>query len=205
MMQAEDALESWMFPMARCIGDPAFSLTSVHVPFWKQVRQFADDHDWRREVRNPEWSRFEFWMPGFRLGHERGDHAWIGAIDTLDFGSPTGLELKHLVYVLPEGWPLPTREVERTDWQQNIGPNGQWSVQYAYNWLTDRLLPEVAQRCRTQGEQPSGRRLLNPIGHSQNKHTYPAQASLDNTRQLVQLRVNTSRVMPRAAYPGRSI
>ncbi|MBP1466253.1 type I restriction enzyme HsdR N-terminal domain-containing protein [Candidatus Chloroploca sp. M-50] len=185
MMQAEDILESWTFPIASCEGDPAFYLTSVHVPFWKQVRQFADDHDWRREGRNPEWSRFEFWMPGFRLGHERGDHAWIGAIGTLGFGSPVGFELKHLVYVLPDGRPLPSLDTQEIDWQQNIGPNGQWSVQYTDNWLTEQLLPEVAQRCRTQGEQPLGRCVRSPIRHPLNKHAYPPQGTLDNTRQLV--------------------
>jgi Type I restriction enzyme R protein N terminus (HSDR_N) len=185
MMRAEDALAAWVFPIASFEGDLAFYLTSVDASFWKHVRHFADEHDRRSVEKDQEWSRFEFWRPGFRIGHERGDHAWIATINELGFGVPTGLDLRHLVYVLPDGQPLLDLDVGAEDWQQNLGTNGQWTVQETDQWLSEHLLPEVERRCRAHPEQLNGRVLFGQIRRSPNSQHYSWKEPVEHAGQLV--------------------
>ncbi len=203
IMQAEDVLESWLCPLSLYEGDLAFYLTSIHPSFWKQVRKFADDHDRRGQIKNHGWDRFEFWVPGFRIGHESGDHAWIATSSDPRCNPPIGLELKHLVYVIPNGKPIPDMRVAATEWQDNIGSKGQWSVRYTYEWLTDKLMPEVEQRCRANSEQLSEHLYFGQTHCTPSIKTYPHHDKIESSAQLVPYIADIQRWLTR--YSARMV
>lgn len=182
MMEAEDALGSWEFPLTSWNGDPAFYLTSVKTSFWKQLRRFADRHQWCRNEIERGWRIFEHWAPGIRVGHENGDHAWIATITELDGALSVEPELQHLVYVLPYGLPPPDRAVltHQEDWELYLGAQGSWTVGHTYQWLTAKLLPEVKQQSRFR---------LRHVQYDQFRQVvhdlpYPSPEPITSTKQL---------------------
>lgn len=201
MMQAEDILDSWNFPMTALDRDPAFYLTSVDTSFWKHIWKFTQTHDWRRGDTDPEWRKFEFWKPGFRIGHKGGDHASIGVVTQLGFVLPTDPHIRHLVYVLPEGQPLPDLDVRPEDWQQNIGANGQWTVQQTYEWLAKHLLPEVERRYQAEESKRSVR--FGQTRFSKNGQPYPPFGPVENANQLAPYLEDLQRWFQR--YSARSL
>jgi len=183
LMDTEDALESWEFPLSSWHSGPAFYLTSVKNPFWEQLRQFADQNEWQRGEIDRGWRIFEHWAPGIRVGHERGDHAWIVPARQLNSMLPTEPDLVHLLYVLPCGLPPPDRDVPRDieNWKRHLGPNGLWSVGQTNQWLSSKLLPEVKRRSQLHLKR-------GPFGQFRQTVTsqpYPANGPVENTKQLV--------------------
>jgi len=206
IMQTEDILESWSFPMATYEGHPAFYLTSIHPSFWQQVGQFTNDYDRFLEKQDAEWSRFEFWTPGFRIGYDRGDYAQIATINELSFDTPIGIELKHLVYVLLDGRPLPSMDssdVLNTEWQHHVGVNDQWTVQQTHQWITGKLLPEVERRCRANPEEFRGRVKLGQLNRSPNKIPYLQRDAISSSFQFVPYLTDIQRWLTR--YTARMI
>ncbi len=166
MMQAEDILQSWTFPLIIYEGDPAFYLTSFHASLLKPLQKFIDQHDWQRAEGDPAWRVFEFWSPGFQIGHRDGIHALIALTQHLTLATLSSASLRHLLYVLPDGRPLPDLTISPEEWEQNVGQRGQWTVQQTYQWLSEQLIPEVERR---HWSQSSTRKRRIPIGQSREK------------------------------------
>ena len=182
MMAAEDTLESWDFPLVRHDGDLAFYLTSIKTPFWKQIWRFTNEHHWQEPGPDPEWRTFEFWRPGFCIGHRRGDHVHIAALSHIEIGVLfTEADLKHLAYMLPEGGMLFDRDADEANWHQHVGARGQWTVLQTYDWLSSKLLPEVKRRCQLQLKRGSFGQFRQTV----NNQPYPANDPVDNTKQLI--------------------
>ncbi|MBX0330690.1 hypothetical protein K2Z83_23825 [Oscillochloris sp. ZM17-4] len=183
LMDAEDALESWEFPLSSWHGDPAFYLTSAKASFWEQLRQFADQNEWQRGEIDRGWRIFERWAPGIRIGHERGDHAWIVPTQPLDGMLITEPDLVHLRYVLRDGLPPPDHDVMRDieNWKLHLGSNGPWSVGQTYQWLSSKLFPEIERRHPFQLK----RGTFGQFRQTVNGQPYPASGPVENTKQLV--------------------
>lgn len=183
IMDAEDSLESWEFPLTVWNGDPVFYLTSVEPSFWKELRRFADQHEWQRGEIDRGWRIFERWAPGIRVGHERGDHAWIVPVQELDGMLRLEPDLVHLLYVLRDGLPPPDRDVMRDieNWKLHLGAKGPWSVGQTDQWLSSKLFPEVKRRHPLRFPHGSSGQFRQTI----NSQPYPGNGPVAHTKQLV--------------------
>ncbi|TXD63273.1 hypothetical protein FUT88_03105 [Ralstonia sp. TCR112] len=142
----EDTWSAAGFPFVMS-GGKKVALAAINANVWHEIGRFAEEHD----VSNgtTEWHMFDGNRQVLKPYHETGGkHFDVGYHGVFYATEIEGLSFDREVVLL---WQPNDLQPEQT-----FSPRGWWSCETAYQWLRERLLPEVKRRVY---ERQFGKRL----------------------------------------------
>jgi hypothetical protein len=143
--EAENALETWEYPLVPTSEGPGFYLLSVPSWLWESIRQFAEEFDYHNG--STSWHIFERYLPALRVSHKDQDHVFICGLPRLPDTTSFLPEHIHLIYVQHEAIMQRIGDQSGVAWHQSVGVQGLWSALYTAQWLKEALIPAVRQWC----------------------------------------------------------
>ena len=143
ILKIETLLEAGKYRPVEVYSIPGFHLLSVQQWFWDLMKKFSEEQ--YRSNDESEWDMFDWNSRAIRIGKSHHISALLYPVHS-DSDSSNNLlgGYVDIVYAL-NNIPSPSRfsSLDKTSWQDDVGPKGIWKIDYTKNWIVEKLIPKV--------------------------------------------------------------
>lgn len=151
IIEAENILGTWSFPVIENDDIFGFSLLQVDLEMWRLMQRFSQEFDYGRG--QSDWHVFEHRNIGILISPRFEYNAWLWPVPEVEYLAQllsydfVRTETVDVVYAIEDVYlDIQSRENSmRLAWRQQVGKLGIWKANQTRSWLTEKFIPNVLE------------------------------------------------------------